>query len=164
MQAVQPRQRLRAAAALVLAALTVGGAADCGVQLEAAKLTVVVSNRGMRLLPPPHPFHGGEVVITIQNYSSERHQFVLAATPLAPNQFPAKLASALTPQADSAVLDVTSVMKPETTAPGGAFGLSEVATPTKTILHDYLHRGYRYVLFDRLDGRYDRVYLAFVVS
>jgi hypothetical protein len=162
---MQPRRRLRAAAAAIaLASVTAGAAAGCGVQLEAAKLTISVNGNRVQLLPPSHPFHGGEAVITIENYSSERHQFVLAATPLAPSQFPAKLATALTAQADSAVLDVTSVMKPETVAPGGAFGLSEMATPTQTTLHDYLHRGYRYVLFDRLGGRYNRVYLTFVVS
>lgn len=158
-------RRLRATAVAVALTFTAGvAAAGCGLQLEAAKLTVEVYNQGMRLLPPVHAYRGGEVVITIQNFSALPHQFVLAATNLQPQQFPRSLASALTPQANPAVLDVSQKMKPVSVAPGGAFGITRVTTPSVVTLHEYLHRGYRYVLFDRLAGRYRRVFLVIVVQ
>lgn len=145
-------------AGAVIAALACG-AAGC-VPLDAAQLTVNVTSKGVTLQPPPLGYHGGETVITIQNFTAARQQFVLAQTSMNPAQFPSKLAHALTPSADPLVVDVSAQLPP---GRAGFSGLIPIVTPGTATLHDYLAPGKRYVLFDRLGTRrYRTLYLVIV--
>lgn len=145
-------------AAAVLAGVALG-AASC-VPLDAAQLTVNVTSKGVSLQPPPLGYHGGETVITIQNYTGARQQFVLAQTNMTPAQFPRKLAHALTPSADPLVVDVSAQLP---AGRAGFSGLIPIVTPGIATLHDYLQPGKRYVLFDRLGTRrYRTLYLVII--
>lgn len=122
----------------------------CGVHLKAEHVTLRIRDNTIELaIPRNRPVRSGEVVITIENYTFAKRQIVLARTDLDPTTLPVKLATALRGRDHKSVVSVTASMRPAKTA---LVGLLPATVASSTTLHVHLHRGARYLVFDRLGG------------
>lgn len=122
----------------------------CSLQLRAIRVKVEVDNGAMRLLSPSSGrFHGGEVVITVVNFTDAKRQFTLARVS-GPQNIPKHVLDAYSYRDDSRVVAVSGVVRPAKVVL--AFGALPEPQPTQTTLHIYLHENVTYLLFDRLGG------------
>jgi hypothetical protein len=143
--------------ALVLLAVLVV-APGCGVRLGAEHATVRIRDDKMELaIPTTRAVRAGEVVITIENYTFTRRQVVLARTDQQPPALAPRLATASRGRDDKAVVAVTGTMRKATRT---IAGFLPTTLPSKQNLHVHLHPGEQYVLFDRLGGLGQGLYLT----
>lgn len=137
------RPALAVSAALVLALV------GCGVPLTAEQITVRMEDGAMALVGVDDGFRGGEIVITVENYTSDRRQPVLARTSLSPRELPEELATARTTEDAEEVVAVGGIMRP---AKATLVGFQPVTEPSVVKLHVNLEPGARYLLFDGRGG------------
>lgn len=123
--------------------------AACDVPLRADQLLLRGQEDAVELVRPETALRGGETVITIENFANAERQFVLARTDLRAEAVPVELATARTPSDNDAVVAVTEVMDP---VDRDFAGLLALDVPSVTRLHVHLVPGERYLLFDRLGG------------
>lgn len=136
----------RHVAAAVIASLLLPG---CDVQLTAEQITVRLEQQGASLLDATGRFRGGEMVITVENYTGNRRRPVLVETDLPPEQLPDEIVEATSAQADDAVVAVGGLMQP---AKATIVGFEPVTEPSVVKLHVYLKPGSRYLLVDGRGG------------
>lgn len=132
-------------------AVTIGAMAlaGCDLQLTAEQITVRMEDGDISLVGADEGFRGGEIVITVENYTPERRQPVLAETTLRATELPEELATARSTEDGDDIVAVGGIMRP---AKATIVGFQPVTEPSVVKLHINLEPGTRYLLFDGRGG------------
>lgn len=133
--------------------------AGCGVPLKAEQITVRMEEGGMALSGAEDGFRGGEIVITVENYTPDRRQPVLAETTLRATELPEELATARSTEDGDDIVAVGGIMRP---AKATIVGFQPVTEPSVVKLHINLEPGTRYLLFDGRGGADDGLAIELV--